>query len=210
VVRGVVVRASVPGLAVGLALLATGCGGTPAVTAADCADFVTAGVAAATADAPEGTVLTGYEEEMLSPLLAAVRAGVTPFGDDGVGVCRGRGSCDEYVGTDVGELGAGEYIVKAELAVPNVGETGTWKVTFATDCTVTRTTSTGETTSTTNSSREYEVRYAGTDRGYRLIPLRTIKSPSDGGKRECTYTLTAPHPDGDKVYTGSWSVPAAE
>ena len=196
------------------ALTLVGCGGTEATCGeAECASFVEAALAdAASAEAEQpGTVLTGFEETLLAPLVEDIREGVRPFSDESVGICGGERSCDEYLGTDVGELGEGKYIVMAELRVPNAGDTGTWTVEFATDCTITRTNADGGTsTSNTDSSRSYDVRYAGTERGYRLMPLRTISSPTTGGSRECTYTLTAPHPDGDKVYSGSWSTVAGE
>lgn len=192
-----------------LVALAAGCGG--AVTAEQCAEFVEAGKAEVRAElaAQGGTTVVGFEEELLLPLVEDIRAGVRPWDEQGFGICRGKRTCDEFLGTDVGELPPGEYIMKAEMRVPNVGEPGTWKIRYDTQCVTTRVTPTGETTSTSDSSREYDVRFAGSERGYRLMPLRTIESPSNGGRRECTWTITAPHPDGDKVYTGSWSVPAA-
>ena len=196
-----------------IAMLAlTACGGSDATCGeAECAAFVEAAVTAATsaeADQP-GIVLTGFENELLSPVVEDVRQGVRPFTDQGIGICRGERTCDEYLGTDVGELPEGKYIVMAELLVPDVGERGTWTIEFATECAINRVSSDGTvSTSNTDSSRSYDVLYAGSERGYRLMPLRTITSPSTGGQRECTYTITAPHPDGDKVYTGSWSTPA--
>jgi hypothetical protein len=72
-----------------------------------------------------------------------------------------------------------------------------------------KTTASGETKSSSSNTRSYPVAYAGEDRGYRLLPLRSITSPSEGGAKSCVYTIKAPHPDGDKVYTGSWSTPDA-
>lgn len=196
-----------------LSLSLAGCGGSATCGEEECAPFVAAAVADASAvpDEPQGTLVTGFEETLLKPLMDDIQAGVRPFTEQGIGICRGERTCDEYLGTDVGELPPGKYIVMAELRVPNVGETGTWKVDFQTDCAITRTSTNGEpTTSNTDSSREYDVRYAGTERGYRLMPLRTITSPSNGGSRECTYSITSPHPDGDKQYSGSWSTPQGE
>jgi len=97
----------------------------------------------------------------------------------------------------------------ASSRVPNTGEGYAWTIDFATECETVRTTERGESRSTSQNSRNYEVRYAGEQRGYRLLPLQTITSPSSGGARSCKYTITAPHPDGDKVYTGSWATPDA-
>ena len=58
-------------------------------------------------------------------------------------------------------------------------------------------------------SRPQLVVYAGEERGYRLR-LRNLTSPRDDARQECTWTLTSPHPDGDKVYEGSWVIPQAE
>ncbi len=85
---------------------------------------------------------------------------------------------------------------------------GTWKVKLETDCTWTRSKDGSETTTKRSDSKEYTVNYTGEERGYRLSPLRTIKSPSsDDYRKSCSWTLTAPHADGDKVYSGSWVVP---
>ncbi len=198
---------------VALCLSLAACGTSATCGEAECAPFVAAAIADANAvpAEPQGTLVTGFEETLLKPLMEDIQAGVRPFSEQGVGICRGERTCDEYLGTDVGELAPGKYIVMAELRVPNVGDPGTWKVNFQTECGITRTSSGGElTTSNTDSSREYDVRYAGTERGYRLMPLRTITSPSNGGTRNCTYSITAPHPDGDKVYSGSWSTPEGE
>jgi hypothetical protein len=153
--------------------------------------------------------LTSFTADLLGPMVEDIQGGVRPFGEEGIGICKGTRQCDEFLGTDGVELPAGKYMVRAELQVPNIGEKGTWKVKFDTKCTTIRKTENGETSSSSDYSREYDVRYAGKDRGYRLQPLRTIESPSRGGARECSYTLTAPHPDGDKVYSGKWSTPEA-
>jgi len=154
--------------------------------------------------------LTTFESDLISPILEDIRGGVRPFDDQGIGICKGKRDCDQYLGTDVGELPPGDYILKAELRVPKTGAAHQWKVEVATSCETTRKTGNGTSSSTSNQSREYDVRYAGEDRGYRLMPLRTIQSPSPGGARKCTYTITAPDPDGDKVYKGSWSTPDAD
>lgn len=193
----------------------TGCG----VPAADCGPAECADVCAnapATSATPatsaaSGPTLTEFEVSLVQPILDDVRQGVRPYAEQSTGICRGQGKvCDEYLGLEAGELPPGEYMVRAELRVPKQGEPGTWKVRFDTECVTTRVTANGETTSTSNNSREYDVRYAGEDRGYRLSPLLTIDSPSRGGARACTWELVAPHPDGDKVISGSWSTPAEE
>lgn len=159
------------------------------------------------AQASAAPKLTAFERQLVDPVLEDIRAGVRPFGADSIGVCEGETECERFVGESPGELAPGHYLVQAQLHVPALG---TWKVEFATDCTTTTKTDTGETTSQRTSSRTYDVVHVGTERAYRLSPLRKLTSPMKGGTQTCEYTLTAPHPDGDKVYKGSWTLPANE
>lgn len=197
-------------IALGLSMLSACGGGSATCGEAECAPICekTAGETTEAAGTAS-TKLTTFEDGLLAPVVEDVRAGVRSFDEQGIGICRGTKECEEFLGSDVGELPPGDYMVKAELRVPKIGEPGTWSITFDTSCDAIRKTESGETTSTSNSSRSYDVRYAGEQRGYRLMPLRTIESPSKGGARKCTYTITAPHPDGDKVYKGSWETPDA-
>ena len=191
-----------------------GCvGGTAECGPAECADICAKEQAPAPSPTPgpapaAAPAMSDFEHKLLDPKLEDLRAGVRPWSDEGIGICRGKKSCDEYLGMEPGELPKVDYLVMAELRVPDIGEKGTWSVTFETDCTSIRTTPNGESRDTRNYNRTYEVFYAGEDRGYRLMPLRTIESPSGSARTECTWTLTAPHPDGDQVYEGSWSTPA--
>ena len=155
--------------------------------------------------APADLKLSTFEAEMLAPVVEDVRAGVRPFAETSIGICKGKKECEEYLGMDVGELPPGNYIVTAELRVPDIGPPKTWKIDFVTEC---ETTTKTDAISKNDHTRNYDVRYAGTERGYRLSPLRTVESPSKGGARSCKFKLVAPHPDGDKVYEGSWSTPA--
>ncbi len=195
--------------------MVVGCGTGPAEVEcgpAECAP-ICEGLAEAApppppAPEPTGVVLADHEAELLAPLLEDVRAGVRPFDDQGVGICRGSRECEVFLGQDAGELPPGTFMLQAELRVPRHGED--WSIEVATECETVRVTDTDESRTTSSSSRSYDVRYAGEQRGYRLRPLRTITSPSPGGAQHCTWTLTAPHPGGDQVLTGSWSVPAAD
>ena len=137
-----------------------------------------------------------------------------PYTKDALGICpvhsdpAKKRECEVTPNRDAGELTPGDYILYSEWAVPNVGEKGTWLLKMETECTTTVKGKDGaESTSTRTSSKEYKPVYAGRDRGYRLSPLTRITSPSDYGRVECKYTITNPHGDGDKVYTGSWVVP---
>lgn len=142
--------------------------------------------------------LTPFESSIIDPILEDVRAGVRPFSDESVGICRIEGRrCAEFLGLTVEEpLAPGRYAVFAELAVPKSGTKGTWKVTFAFQC-----------GSDSPVEREYRVMYAGEERGYTLSPLHNIDSPNAQGQEACSYTLTALHPDGDRVMQGGWVTP---
>ena len=196
------------------ALMLAGCKTAGECGEAECA-AVCAQSTAAEAGGDDGAAaeatgsLSTFESSLLQPKLDDIRQGVREFTENAIGICKGERKCDEFLGTDVGELLPGSYVVRAELGVPNIGDPGTWKVKFATDCTITRTLPSGESSSSNSQhEREYDVRYAGKDRGYRLEPLRTLKSPNKNGRQECKYTITAPHGDGDKVFSGSWTIPA--
>lgn len=198
-----------------------GCGGTADCGTAECADICAkqepaapapAAPVGAPAPAKASAGLSSFEQQIVGPILEDMRAGVRPYGPEGVGICKGSGkTCDSYLGLSPGELAEGTHMLKAELAVPDAGEKGTWKIQLNVDCTTTRESGNSKSTSTNNYNKEYTVFYAGKDRGYRLSPLYKIDSPHQGGSRECTYKITAPHPSGEATeFTGSWSVPEAK
>ncbi len=197
------------------AALLTACGEPPTCGEAECASICAEPAAAtpapaAPADAAGSGDLTSFEQSLLDPMLQEVRMGVRPFSVESVGVCKGQGkACTEYLGVDAGVLPPGQYMVRAEFAVPKVGDKGTWKVEYAGECTTVKKTANGESSSSSSDSKEYTVTYTGTDHGYRLSPLRTINSPNKGGEKTCTWQITALHPDGDKVTKGSYTVPEA-
>lgn len=154
--------------------------------------------------------MTSFEHDLLSPLITDIREGVRPFNEQGVGLCKGTERCEAYLGMSAPDLPPGEYILQAELRVPKTGAKGTWKVTVDYDCTYEKTSDNGTTSSSKTSSRDYEVVYAGENRGYRLVPLRKFESPHKGSSEKCNWKITAPHPDGDTVWEGSWFAPAEE
>ena len=185
-----------------LAVACTGGGGASTCGPAECAGVCPP---AAPADA---VTLDASEKALFMPLIEDVRQGIRPWNDQAIGICKGSGrDCTEFLGASpAGELPEGEYMVRAELRVPKTGEKGTWKVKFDTQCKITKIGENGSTSEQSNqSSREYEVQYVGEERGSRLSPLFTIKSPSPYGAQACTYTLSA----GTQSWTGAWSVPAA-
>lgn len=195
--------------------LLVACGGGPTPpTAESCAAICAADEHAAPKDAAKDTpredpvakpgqdaALSPYEQGLLGPVLDDLRRGVRPFDDQSVGLCVGKKTCDRYLGLEAKDLPPGDYVLQAVLAVPALGEG--WTIDVATDCTTTK----GEHSSSKQSSKTWELAYPGPDKGFKLVPLRQITSPGTHGAQTCTYTLTAPHPDGDKVIRGSWSVP---
>ena len=191
--------------------LLVACGGeTIAPTAESCAAICAAADKAAqpapAAEAPApasrgGATMTEYEQKILGPVLEDLRNGVRPFDDQSVGLCQGKSTCDRFIGTSSKGLEPGDYILQAVLAVPKEGDG--WTITLATDCTTTK----GDSTTNKSDSKDYELKYPGEGRGYKLVPLRRIKSPGTYGAQSCSWKITAPHPDGDKVYEGEWSVP---
>ena len=185
----------------------------PACDEAACADVC---AAAEAASKPDGAVagaddtmapvtMSDFERGLVEPVLEDVRAGIRPFDDEGIGLCRtdeAATECLEYLGTDPGDLPPGNYFLRAMLRVPKASFD--WKVSLVVSCT--DATSEGAPRERT---REYNVRYAGEKRGYRLQPLQRITSPNPTGPSACTYTLSGVQPDGEgKVYTGGWKLPA--
>ena len=72
--------------------------------------------------APATAGLSTFEHSVLDPLLDDVRQGIRPWSDESVGICKGEGKeCEEWVGTDVGELPEGRYMLRAEQRVPKYG-----------------------------------------------------------------------------------------
>lgn len=142
---------------------------------------------------------TELEQKAVDWVLQEVRRGVRPWSDEAIGICRGRKSCDKFLGPDAGKLSRGTYFVRAQLKVPPSPK-GLWEVHFRTDCT----TASGE---TKTFERDYPVSYAGLEGPTELTSLRTIESPSEDGAQECKYTLTTTDASGAKTkYTGRWEV----
>jgi hypothetical protein len=157
---------------------------------------------------PAAAGLAAWEDALVGPLLADAREGVRPWDDRGIGVCRGSRSCVEYLGTEVGELPPGDYLVRAELRVPDLGAPGTWAVSYRSSCEVTTVTKDGSTRKKTETtSLDQPVRYAGPDQGWRIEPLQVIRSPAEGAT-VCTWSLEARQPSGARQWSGSWSTPA--
>lgn len=148
-------------------------------------------------------VLSEAEATLLAPYLEDLRQGVRLYGEQGFGVCQGKRSCDQFLGAEPSPLAAGDYLIRAELSVPELGEG--WKVRFKIDCELT--TTEGRTT-TQNHEKLYDVRHVRNEKmGYRLQPLWMIQSPHPNGARACTYSLTPVRPDGSegRPWVGKYS-----
>ena len=159
---------------------------------------------------PAEQVLDPGEAKLLAPYLDDLRQGIRQFGDKGFGVCQGKRDCETFLGTEPPPLGPGDYLIRAELTVPELGEG--WKVKFNIACDLT--TIEGKTTHQDH-EKVYDVRHVRTpDMGYRLQPLWMIQSPHPNGSRSCSFSLTPIRPDGSEgtPWTGKYTTeaPAAD
>lgn len=146
------------------------------------------------------SIATSFEASLVGPLLDEVRSGVRPFDDEGIGLCAGETVCERFLGREVSTpLEAGEYGLFASLRVPPIGEPGTWTVQVDTTCK-------GNDGAEVPYNRSYDVvAPAGrTPRPFRLL-LQRVTSPDPAGPRTCTWKVTAPHPDREIAFSGSWS-----
>lgn len=149
--------------------------------------------------------LEDWEAELLGPQLQDLRAGVRAWpGEGSLGICQGASECDTFVGLDGGTLGPGDHMIRAELAVPQVGDG--WQVRFEVACAVTL--ANGK-TNDVDHDKTYDVTYTGPTRGYRLQPLWRIQSPHPQGQRDCTWSLTPLRPDGTEgdAVVGAYTTP---
>lgn len=171
-------------------------GGCPAPSEAP---STASAVSGADSAVPPERILSEAEYALVKADLEDLRAGVRPFSDSSLGVCDWKDeSCATYLGMDAGELPEGEYLFYAEMRAPKMGPETGYPITFSTDCETT--TESGSNSS--KSSKDYNVRYAGKERGYRL-KLRKITSPGKYATK-CSWQLDA----GENTFSGSWSVPA--
>lgn len=153
---------------------------------------------------PADRVLSADEAALVSPYLTELRAGIQLFGEQGFGLCQGKLTCDQWLGPTPDLLGEGDFLIRAELSVPTLGET--WQVRFKIDCTLTD--ASGRQTTQTH-QRDYPVRATGKDKGYKLQPLWRVQSPHANGERECAFSLTPIRPDGKEgqPWTGTYHTP---
>ena len=156
-------------------------------------------------DLPASQKLADWEAPLLAPYLEDLRLGIRQSGEQGFGICQGKRSCDAWVGPSSEELPAGDYLIRAELKVPQLASG--WKVSFHIDCTLTA--ADGRTTSQVH-DRDYDVRAVTKEQGFRLQPLWMIQSPHPNGARDCSFSLTPHRPDGvaAEAWTGHYKTPA--
>ena len=157
----------------------------------------------------KGESLSDAEKELLADSLSQIRTGIKPFDDSSVGICKGSGkNCEEFLGTTAELLPEGEYMLQARLLAPKLKPEGGWKVEFHRDCTTTKKTKNGESTSNNNYSKEYKI--SRNDKGYLLAPLATIRSPNKYGQKTCEWKMIFHNTNGTEEIKGSWSIPAKE
>ena len=155
--------------------------------------------------------LSAAEKELLSSHIEDLRAGIRGFDENSIGICvqgAKKSECAEYLGTDAKNLPEGKYIMYAKLTAPKIAPEGKWKVEFSKDCTRIKKTKNGESKTTNNYSKSYNINFG--PKGYRLAPLATIASPGKHGSEECTWSLKFHNVNGVKEVTGSWSLPEKE
>lgn len=165
------------------------------------------GAAVPAAPPPAHETLAPWEVEVLGPVLAELRSGIQPVGEQGFGLCRGRQECEAFLGTSPGTLAPGDYFLRAELRAPPVGRG--WSAQFRVAC---DTTTPGGRTRQQEHERTYGIRHLGPERGTTLQPLWQVQSPHPSGARTCTYSLTPIRPDGTpgEPWVGAYETPPPE
>lgn len=161
------------------------------------------------ADSARPFGLNEAQAALIAPLAEDIAAGVRSWDDTSTGICAGRGKdCESFVGRDPeGPLPEGEYMLRAELRVPKVGKDGTWQVRYELACDVViPEEGGGERTRSYSRTKTYDIRYIGSERGYRLSPLHTIEAPRKQGTETCRYTLTGLGPTETPPIEGGWTV----
>ncbi len=162
---------------------------------------------AAPTPAAQAASLEDWEAQLLAPTLEELRAGIRTWGEQPFGVCEGKRDCETYMGPTPEPLVPGNFFIRAEVKVPQVGDE--WQVGFAVTCS---TTDARGHTSTQEHEKTYVVKYTGKERAYRLQPLWKIQSPHPSGSRSCDFSLTPLRPDGvaGEPIKGHYETPAAE
>jgi hypothetical protein len=156
--------------------------------------------------------LSEKELTLLKPYLDDIREGIRPFNEKGIGICKGLDrTCPDFLGTEVGDLPEGEYQLRADLVAPKLSPEDKWEMQVDINCEITRKLKNGDSKTNQDWSKSYKISHTNNkEHGYRLSPLRKITSPSKYGRQDCTYTMTAKNANGDKVFSGKWSVPSKE
>jgi len=183
-------------------ILAFACGdGTPAAQVGACPECP---VCPESAD-QQCVQMSPWAGEILAPVVARLEAGVQPHDGAGIALCHGRTRCESVMDVFPEPLEPGEYVVRANLDVPEYGEG--WRVDFQVDCTLT--TAAGR-KKMRNHDQSYELVHRGGGRGTTIDPLWRVKSPSKGGQTSCDLRLTPVRPDGSAqdALQLKYSVPA--
>lgn len=179
-------------------LVASSCTQTTECGPEQCAAICQGAAPAAPAPEAPKDAPSPFEQAILDAVLADIKTGIRPAGEEAIGLCRGKKDCDKFFGTDAGKLSKGSYWVRAQLLVPP-GPASTWKVIFSSECAA----PSGEVRSF---EREYDVQHAGPGQPT-TVNLRAISVPSEEGPQACKWKLVTKHPSGDQTYAGSWESP---
>jgi hypothetical protein len=130
--------------------------------------------------------LTADEVRVLGDRLVDVRNGVVPAGEDGFGICRGAGRCEQHIGRSVREpLPPGDYVFTARLRVPAVG---TWPMDFIHWCEDEGPEGAPGRFVSFYEERRLELRGSPGGAPVELTPLGRLHTELGNG-RQCTYML---------------------
>ena len=155
-------------------------------------------------------VLSPAEMDAFGDSLQDLRAGVRPFDDKSVGICRCNGpcgkACDEYIGLVADKPPAGDYQVRAALHTPRLMPDSMLQIGFEHECTVTIEGKNGSRTSTDTYNRTFQIGKSNRKHGYRLTRTKTFKSPRTKGRRHCTWRYRLPGVGGEKTIEGSYTL----
>jgi hypothetical protein len=133
--------------------------------------------------------------------------GIRPISPDALGLCRlespdaSKKDCSDFVGRDVDDLPPGDYVLLARLDVPR--DSKKWPVRFTTWCT-----RIGSEKERKERTSEGTVSAGSKELGYRFWALSFNVPETAGWASDCTWKLSAPHPEGDNEFVGSWSFTA--
>lgn len=151
--------------------------------------------------------LSDFEWSLVGERVMDLRAGVRPWAEDRIGVCRGETGCREFLGLEAGTLQPGPHRLHAELRVPAVPDLE-WRVQFKHHCLVEKPLAGDATAKTHHTDAEmFTLSWPGADRPVVLSPVPDIPSPSPDGTVYCGYSYNLYNPTGVTEIEGHYVVP---